>query len=234
MGRAAALVVGGLAAGGWAVLAPVGAHAQAEAQGCVVRLNGAPVSDYARRADPLVLDVDDAVVVQGASRAPSSFVRFSIRFPVLSTVAHTVRFDRPRQLWQVAIDADELSRFGVGLYEVRVSTGACAFNLWVELRGRSPLTTPTGVAGVAAILGGVALLALSLRAAARGRPRPVRAFAGGAAAGVGALALTQQFGAIPISPGWLSTWLVIPGAVGATLHFGVAGLSRPAPTAPVG
>jgi hypothetical protein len=232
--RAAALVLaaGTAAVGGWTTLAPVPAQAQVEPQQCAVRLNGAPVSAYAREADPLVLDVDDAILVQGVSQAPSSFVRFSIRFPLLTTAAHTVRFDQPRQLWQLAVDADDLSRFGVGLYHVRFSTGPCTFDLWVELRGRSPLTTPTGVAGVAAILGGVGLLALSLRAAVRGAPRPVRAFAGGAAAGVGALALTQQFGAIPISAGWLSTWLVIPGAVGTTLHFGVAGLSRPAATAP--
>lgn len=223
---AAALLAAAVAIGGPALLgSPPAAHAQPAAQGCVVRLNGAPVADYAERSDPLVLDVDDSVLVQGVSRTPSTFLRFSIRFPLFTTPTHTVRFDQPRQLWQVAVDADDLSRFGVGLYEVRVTTGPCAFDVWVKLRGRSPLTTPAGVAGVLAIVGGVGAVALALRSAVRGRARPLRAFAGGAAAGVGALVLTQQFGAIPISAGWLSTWLVIPGAVGATLHAGVAGLS---------
>ncbi|MGH9283904.1 MAG: hypothetical protein ACRD0S_13320, partial [Acidimicrobiales bacterium] len=63
---------------------PVQPAAQAQPAGCRVLLNGAPVSDYARRSGPLVLDVEDSLIVQGVSRAPSSFLRFAIRFPFLT------------------------------------------------------------------------------------------------------------------------------------------------------
>ena len=44
---------------------------------------------------------------------------------------------------------------------------------------------------------------------------------GGVPTGIGALVLTQQFGVLPISQGWLAVWAVGPGVLGGLVYHAV-------------
>lgn len=209
----------------WA--APVGAQPAR----CSAVIGGRIPAEATDQRHPVEVAGDDTLPIEVRSDRPISTVRVALRFPMVSPIVQTIELPRPGQVWRGEVDVSEAARYGVGLYRVQVRTEACSVTAWVRVTGQ-PLGTPAGVAGAALLSAGVLVLALALRGSAAGRSGWAPAVAAGAVAGLGGLVLTNQFGAIPITWGWLSTWTVIPGTMGGALHAALRGQATAAVAVP--
>jgi hypothetical protein len=214
------------------------AHPAGAQQPCNASVDGRSTTDYASPHDSLELDVDAPHRITAIAPADATRVRVDVETPIgkRSVIDQPIRggaYDNPN----VRLD-ENVGPYGVGLYKVTVRAGSCEETVWVRITGRSPFTTATGIAGTVAVAGGVALLALGVVRALRGRRGIVWGTIGGALGGVGALLCSQQFGWIAVTPTELVTWVVLP-ALGGTAVTGLSTLAArgtsagaPPPAAP--
>ena len=219
-------------------VAPVpSAQAQSE-DACAASVDGASSAALADWRQPLVVGDDSTIIVAARSTEPVTEARLRLRLPGVSPVIWEEDLPRPAPAWVGEVPVGEIDRLGAGLHHIEIDAGACTMAFWISVERGSPLLSPLGLAGVALFVGGLVGAGLTLSAGARGTRRRGLGFVAGAAAGGGALLISHQFGQVPLTPGWISSWLVIPGVVGAGFqHVAQAasgGTRRPAPPGPEG
>lgn len=165
------------------------------------------------------LTVPYEAVVLIAGPDPAAPIQVSIE--ALGT-SWTVFDGRPSAAGAVVIDVSDHARYGVGLYDLRVS-GGCAASVWVDVSGRSPLTTPAGLGASGFVLAGLVLVVWSIL-----RGNAWRGAFGGLVLGLGVAVLLQQFGILPLT---VVPLMVVSGgaAVAGGAGGAVAQRLRPAP-----
>ncbi len=130
---------------------------------------------------------------------------------------HRSRSGSPRTGGDASVDLGDVEWVGVGLYRIDVfgpGAGECSGTFWVEVTGRSPLTTALGGGGILLVLAGAGLAASSVVRGRRHRCSHGRGAVGGIVAGVGLLLIGQQAAVLPTTPAVVGLGLVVPAALG--------------------
>lgn len=191
---------------------PAGAaHAQC------AEIDGEPVGpDDARDwRDPVEVRAGNEILVRGEGDGWISAIVWVGPTPLPLGVSNTGG--------EVPIDPGDFDWVGVGLYRIDVfgpGAGECTGTFWIEVTGRSPLTTVAGASGAVVAAGGLALAASAVRRGRRGRCAAGRGAVGGFLAGGAGLLLAQQFAVLPTTAvvGGLAVGLpTIAGGVAARL-----------------
>jgi hypothetical protein len=200
--------------------------ANAQAIGCTATIQGTPVDRISDWPDALVVEANSKIVVRGQSEAPVTSLSIDLDFAGLRWGFRPETSAAEGTRWAAALNVADHASQGVGLYRVVASTDGCIAEGWIKVVGRSPFTTVAGLVATGILALGLCLQVVGLVRARRGKGMAL-SIAGGVPTGIGALVLSQQFGVLPISPGWLSVWAVGPGVVGGLARVGVAGGRRP-------
>ena len=228
--RKANLLITGALVGALVVL-PI-PTAEAQATGCTASIAGTPVERIKDWPDALVVNADSTIVIRGQSQTPVTFLSIDLDFAGLRWGFRPEATAQVGARWAAQLDVAAQASQGVGLYHVVASTDGCTAEGWIRVVGRSPFTTVAGLIATGILALGLAMQVAGLFAARRGKGLAL-SIVGGIPTGIGALVLSQEFGILPISPGWLSVWAVGPGVLGGVARAGVAALRRPsAPAEP--
>ncbi|HEX9694869.1 MAG TPA: hypothetical protein VGB64_00985 [Actinomycetota bacterium] len=151
------------------------ASALAEISGdCSAQINGANVEGRNSRDKADAIDVPEhaGIVVSGISQTPTDHVDIYMEFLGLFEWKVATDTFNPDTNWSSSVAVDDYAKYGVGLYRVRGSTGACSGAALVRVAG-NPLGTVAGVAATAAAAAGVAALgAATARAGRAPSPAP--------------------------------------------------------------
>jgi hypothetical protein len=198
---------------------------------CNVTIEGRPAGEVADWPDAVVVDADGTIAIQGQSRIPVSFVRVELDFAGLKWGISPQEARAAGGDWAAVLNVADHANQGVGLYRVVASTDGCTAEGWVKVVGRSPFTTTAGLIATGVLLFGLVLQAIGLIRARRGKGLAL-SMIGGIPTGLGALVLSQQFGVIPVSRGWVAVWAVGPGLLGGLARAGIGALAKPAPAPP--
>ena len=174
------------------MLVPLSAGAQAQNH-CALVINGVDVAEFGEPDRALRVRADDVVRIDALTAEPSDRTTISIDLPIgpsirVATIEHRLA---TRTTDRLALT--EVSDFGVGWYHLEVESAGCRGAFWVNVYGRSPLTTVAGISATVVALAVVALVAVSVLRRRRGTGRWVVALVGGAVLGVALCVLAQQF-----------------------------------------
>ena len=213
---------------GWPTVA--GAQGSVSCQGSIA---GEPASAHRTAGEALEVDAESSVDVAGQAPGGAG-QRYLVELELLGRRWVVAKGDVTQEGWTGTVKVNDYSGYSVGLFKVigstrDPSTGSvtCEDSMFVEVVGRSPLTTVAGLAGAAALGGGTALIASAAMGARGAAPRPVlgpeagaavisgRGAVGGVLAGAGAAVELQQFAVAFLSAGLLA------GCVAAGLVVGV-------------
>lgn len=164
--------------------------AQAEVPCAVASLQEGRLDWQSATSPSRALKLPYEAVVLIAGPDPSAPIEVSVE--ALGT-SWTIFEGRPSAGGAVAIDVSDHARYGVGLYDLRVS-GGCSASVWVEVTGRSPLTKPAGILASLFALVGLALVVWSIV-----RGNAWRGAFGGLVLGLGVAILLQQFAVLPLT-----------------------------------
>lgn len=202
------------------LLSTTGATAQ-PAGPCRVLVNGEDARAAATPKRAIRVDASGGLEIVGSGFEGPAPAKVQLDFgPVKRTV-----FQQPvesAETWRTSVNVRDYARFGVGLYHVVATSGQCRLDAWVRVVGRSPFQTVAGIAATLLLVLGLVLLGVAVVGGA-----PMFAALTGAAAGVGALILAQQFGLVPLTVGWGILAAIVPAAAG-----GVAALLKAPGTVP--
>lgn len=201
---------------------------------CLLAIDGRDVREFADADNALRLNVHDTVQIDALSSEATTTTRIAVDLPIGPSIPvktfHHESSQRFTELFQIA----DISDLGVGWYHIEVSSGPCDGAFWVQVYGRSPLTTVMGIGAVLVLAVGVALLVMTL---IRTR-RPRRSLRWGAAAGIligiALCVLAQQFSVVAFTPIALALFLGGGAAGGAGAAAAEAGsvASTPEPPPP--
>ena len=212
----------------WARLAFVGAvaavlvipvPAAADVEGaCDVTFNGIDAERVDSLSSPLELDADAVLTFEGSDEAGTS--RATVELVVVSLVIDegSATYPADQRTFAASLELEDITAYGVGLYQIRGRTDSCTATAWLRITGRSPFTTLAGLTGLGLAVGG--LFGVGTALLARRRTTPWIAALGGLAAGLGGAVLGQQFGRLQLS--WVSLAAVVGGGVLAALLLGLA------------
>jgi hypothetical protein len=213
----------GFAATAAVVLTLGPAPAAADLSGpCTATFNGVPVESIDSLSSPLELDHDAVLTFEGTDDQGTGAVRLEL---VLASIA----IDEARGAgtpagtpFAAALELEEVTPYGVGLYRIRGITDNCVAEAWLRITGRSPFATLAGLTAAGLALGG--LLGQGAALVARRRSTPLVAALGGIATGFGGALLGQQFGRLQLS--YLSLGIIVAGAVLAGALAGIPFMPR--------
>jgi hypothetical protein len=180
---------------------------------CIVTLNGTDVRAAATFAHAIEVPSDGSIEVSGRSAQETSSVRIDLSFPLVHATVLDERFTQPVAAWTGVVHVRDWARYGVGLYRVVTTTDGCTASAWIDVTGRSPLTTVAGLAGMGLFLIGLVALIVGFVRGGRRRTGQSLAILGGISFGIGALMLNQQLGWIPVTWRWLALWTAAPGGL---------------------
>jgi hypothetical protein len=226
LGVLTALVV----AGCWVASSQPASAQQVDA--CAATVDGVPVSAYTGWREPLVLTRESTILLAAWTTEPVAEARARLRLPLWSPVIWEEPLPRPGTSWSGTVRVGDLVRLGSGLHQIEVDAPPCTMAFWVRIERGAPLASPLAIGGLTLFAGGLVGLAAALRAGARGRRRRFGGMVAGAAAGGGALLVSHQLGQVPLTPEWVGSWLVVPGAIGGGLQHVVAVAAGPRPRLP--
>ena len=204
---------------------PGSAGAQAP-QRCAATINGQDVEQHGSPRDALGIDPGQPIelALQVAGRVGTIQVRIESG-PVGQTL-HPIgdRVPKRNAWWTGSADASSAANVGVGLYKATVSTSeGCTLSAWVNIEG-NPFGTLAGGLATAVLVAGIGLQLFGLIRGLRRKSGFKWALLGGIPTGLGACVLSQQFGASPITPGWVAGWTTPPVAMGGILHAALRSL----------
>jgi CHAT domain len=205
---------------------------------CVIEAQGRSLAG-ATSEDPIEIDLDRPIGL-AVTAGEEAVDRISVSVPLGPLSAPIWQSDAvqvaPGETDTVVVDEPgEYAVLGAGAYEVLVeATGCEPVRGWIRIVGRSPLTTVAGWLAIAVTGIGLALVAIALRSAFAGRRRIALGAIGGAVAGLGAVAVAQQFG-VPLRAEVVAAATVVPAVIGGGVQAfaSTAGAAPPAP-APAG
>jgi hypothetical protein len=141
--------------------------AAAEVEGpCEGHIDGQDVAplDSGNPDDAVDVDAEATITVGASSATPIESYEVQMEFAGFTWTVASDSVDDTQ--WTDEVDVADYSRFGVGLYKViAVSEGEvpCSGAVLVNVTGKSPLTTPAGIAGVVLVAGGAFGVAASAR-----------------------------------------------------------------------
>jgi putative component of membrane protein insertase Oxa1/YidC/SpoIIIJ protein YidD len=165
-----------LAALGVAIAAIVGlpmllGSAVAQVNGpCTATLNGVDANTAASPQD--AIEVQHDAQVPATATMPTGPVAYKVQLE-FSGIRWTVKTGTSStNAWTSTVNIADYAKYGVGLYKVHaVSTNAagqtCTVDGYVNVVGKSPLTTAAGVAGGVALVGGLAMTGAATAKAAK-------------------------------------------------------------------
>lgn len=179
--------------------------------------NGVPVERIDSLSSPLELDHEAVLTFEGTD--PSGTTRARITLVLASIPIDEAASTAGPQVpaFAAALELEDLTPYGVGLYRIRGTTDNCSAEAWLRITGRSPFATLAGLTAGGLALGG--LLGQAAALVARRRSTPYVAALSGVATGFGGALLGQQFGRLQLS--YVSLGIVIGAAVALG---GLAGL----------
>lgn len=198
----------------WGVL--LAGPAMANADGCLVTVDGRPLDGASDAARSIRLTADALVRIEGRASVPITRATVGLALgPIVVPVYERSYPGGPT--WSAEIPLSAYTRIGAGTYEVVARTDACTVRGWIRIDGRSPFETVAGWLSAGAMAAGAlgVLSALLRGVGARGIGQ---AFVGGAVAGAGGLVFAQQSGAA-ITEASLVTWTLLPGAAGGAAQI---------------
>jgi hypothetical protein len=205
------------------------APAAADLRGpCTATFNGVPVEIIDSLSSPLELDHDAVLTFEGADDRGTEAVRLELVLASFTIDQASAAGAPPGSQFTAALELEEVTPYGVGLYRIRATTDNCVAEGWLRITGRSPLATLAGLTAAGLALGG--LLGQGAALFARRRSTPVVAALGGIATGLGGALLGQQFGRLQLS--YVSLGIVVSGAAVAGALAGVPFMPRRAGKAP--
>ena len=203
------------------MLVPLSAGAQAQNH-CALVINGVDVAEFGEPDRALRVHADDVVQIDALTAEPSDRTTISIDLPIgpsirVATIEHRLA---TRSTDRLALT--EVSDFGVGWYHLEVESAGCRGAFWVNVYGRSPLTTVAGISATVVALAVVALVAVSVLRRRRGTGRWVVALVGGAVLGVALCVLAQQFSLVAFTAPAMAAFVAGGTAVSAGATASVA------------
>jgi len=144
---------------GLALAGPAGA--QESSDGCTATIDGVDVRDGQSAKSPIRVDADATIVVSGQAPGPITGYEVDLSFGPFSFRGASGTVASGETSYTTTVDVADYARYGVGLYRVEGRTLGTPCEEWtyVEVTGRSPLTTVAGLVGTAAAVGGVAGMA---------------------------------------------------------------------------
>jgi hypothetical protein len=214
----------------WWVLALSG-QAFAEVEGpCTAQVGGVDVTNgFDTPGNAIDVPADQQLQVAGTAEGQVTGLVYTVHIAGGGVNVGNVALGQNGRNWSGAVDLNEFSWAGVGLFEVtaevQTDAGECFGRVYICIEGRNPLTTAAGGGATAVGTGGVLLLGMSLiRSRRLGSTRAlIQGFAGGATTAFGAGVVLQQFCAVPLS---LVTAAVVPAGVGVMGSVASYGLRR--------
>ncbi len=201
----------------------IGPAAAADVSGpCTVTFNGVPVERIDSLSSPLELDHEAVLTFEGTDEQGTA--RATVELVLASISIDEARSGpaAPGSEFAAALELEDFTPYGVGLYRIRGTTDNCTAEAWLRITGRSPFATLAGLTAAGLALGG--LLGQGAALVARRRSTPLIAALGGVATGFGGALLGQQFGRLQLS--YLSLGIIIGGAVLAGALAGIPFMPR--------
>jgi CHAT domain len=192
---------------------------------CVVTIEGRPVGQIADWPDAVEVDAEGTITLQGLTQIPITFVNVELDFAGIKWEVSPQQRQVARDRWTVVLNVADHASQGVGLYHIVASTDGCTAEGWVNVVGRSPFTTTAGQVATVVLVLGLVLQAIGLIRAKRGKGLAL-SMIGGIPTGLGALVLSQQFGVIPVTMGWVAVWAVGPGLLGGLARTAIGARSQ--------
>jgi hypothetical protein len=158
------------------LLAPVGPLAPAGAQvtgGCSATIAGQDVGAATSARSAIEVGADETVTVAGTAPGPITGYEVFLSFAGVRFPAAEGEVTDGSTSYSTEVDVADYARYGVGLYRVEAETTGTVCSTWayVNVTGKSPLTTAAGVAGSVMVVGGLFGM---IRAALRRGPTGVR------------------------------------------------------------
>jgi hypothetical protein len=203
----------------WTLWVPGVAAAEIDGP-CSAAFNGVDVDRIDSLSSPLELDATDTLVFSGIDPTGTLEASVSLVLGPISIDSSTTTYGPVEQEYAAALDLDDTSPYGVGLYRVRGTTDDCTVTAWLRVTGRHPLATLTGLTAAGLAVGGLTGQITAILT--RRRRSPQGAALGGLATGLGGALLGQQFGRMQIS--YVSILLSM--AIAAGLGFLIAWMMR--------
>ncbi len=206
-----------------AVLLPLalpGAPNASAQQVCGAAINGQDVQQHNSADNPISIDPDQPIELALKVQGRVGTVVLRLESGPLSRTLRPIgdRVAKGGASWTGNADASSAASLGVGLYKATVSTSeGCTLSAWLDVQG-SPVGTLAGRVASVVLLAGLGLQVFGLVRGVRHKGGFKWALLGGIPTGLGACVLSQQFGASPITPGWVAGWTTPPVAIGGVLQ----------------
>jgi len=129
--------------------------------GCTATIDGVDVSTARTAKSAIRVDADATIAVAGQAPGPITGYQVDMIFGPFSFAAAEGAVSSGDSGYSTMVDVGDYARFGVGLYRVEGRTTGTVCDEWtyVEVVGRSPLTTVAGGIGAAATVAGLAGMA---------------------------------------------------------------------------
>jgi hypothetical protein len=129
---------------------------------CEATIAGQSVDEAASPGDAIEVDAEDDVVAGASSSEAMTDYEVDLEFGGFRWTVASGEVEG--NSWEKTVKVSDYATFGVGLYKVHgVSLAGgdevCTGTAYIDVGGKSPLTTVAGATGLAALVGGVALMA---------------------------------------------------------------------------
>ena len=193
---------------------------------CIAAINGQQFTNYASSGSAVELRYSENVLLALASNQPLGAVTVRIQAGPYRNEIVPGRVETGRLAWNGVVSLRDHARFGVGLYQVTVSSEAgCSQTAWVNVTGKSAVSTMAGGGASLALLAGVASQLFGFFKAARAGHGRWFSLLGGIPLGLGACVLSQQSGVTPLTLEWAGIWTMPPVAIGGIVQTGISALT---------
>ncbi len=188
---------------------------QRRAEVCVMAVDGRDIREFADPDNALKLDVDDFVQIDALSLEPTTLTRIAIDLPIGPSIEVKTLRHQASQRFTDSLRIADISDIGVGWYHIEVRSGPCSGAFWVQVYGRSPLTTAIGIGATGVLVISLALVLLVMVRARRGQSSWWWGALPGLLFGLALCVLAQQFSVVAFTPVALALFLGGGTAAGA-------------------
>ncbi|HSL59348.1 MAG TPA: hypothetical protein VK866_15985 [Acidimicrobiales bacterium] len=137
--------------------------------GCTATIDGIDVTTAHSPKSAIRVDADATIAVAGQAPGPITGYQVDMVFGPFSFTAADGTVTGGDTGYSTTVDVGDYARFGVGLYRVEGRTTGTVCDEWtyVEVVGRSPLSTLAGAIGAGAAIAGLTGMATAATGAAK-------------------------------------------------------------------